>query len=66
MPIFSECWSTKCNRIQQESPYGSQPSWDLNSFIVKTGSDLRQEQLAIQCIRMFRDIWIEEGVSLSF
>jgi phosphatidylinositol kinase/protein kinase (PI-3 family) len=36
-------------------------SWDLFSCIVKTGGDLRQEQLATHLIQAFRKIWIEEG-----
>lgn len=30
------------------------------SVIVKTGGDLRQEQLAVQLIREFQSIWAEE------
>ena len=35
-------------------------SWDCVSVIVKTGGDLRQEQLAVQLIREFQIIWAEE------
>lgn len=36
-------------------------SWDCVSVIVKTGGDLRQEQLAVQLIREFQRIWAEEN-----
>lgn len=36
-------------------------SWDCLSVIVKTGGDLRQEQLATQLIQEFRRIWQEEN-----
>ena len=35
--------------------------WDCLSVIVKTGADLRQEQLAVQLIQEFRRIWKEEN-----
>jgi phosphatidylinositol 4-kinase len=35
-------------------------NWDCVSVIVKTGGDLRQEQLAVQLIREFQGIWAEE------
>jgi len=43
--------------------YNSYPaSWDCVSVIVKTGGDLRQEQLAVQLIQEFERIWREENV----
>jgi len=42
-------------------PHHSPPAnWDCVSVIVKTGGDLRQEQLAVQLIREFQVIWNEE------
>ncbi|PPQ93305.1 hypothetical protein CVT25_014434 [Psilocybe cyanescens] len=35
-------------------------NWDCVSVIIKTGGDLRQEQLAVQLIREFQGIWAEE------
>ncbi|KAG6890684.1 hypothetical protein C0995_005056 [Termitomyces sp. Mi166 len=35
-------------------------NWDCVSVIVKTGGDLRQEQLAVQLIHEFQQIWEEE------
>ncbi|KAJ6496692.1 kinase-like protein [Mycena vitilis] len=58
--VFSESWAAKKSRIRQGSPYGHLANWDCVSVIVKTGADLRQEQLAVQLIREFQSIWEEE------
>ncbi|KIJ44081.1 hypothetical protein M422DRAFT_60208 [Sphaerobolus stellatus SS14] len=59
--IFRESWSTKKKRIKASSPYGHLANWDCVSLIVKTGADLRQEQLAVQLIHEFEKIWKEEN-----
>lgn len=61
--VFSESWAAKKSRIRQASPYGHLASWDCVSVIVKTGGDLRQEQLAVQLIQEFERIWKEENCS---
>ncbi|KAF9464718.1 kinase-like protein [Collybia nuda] len=58
--VFSESWAAKKSRIRHSSPYGHLANWDCVSVIVKTGGDLRQEQLAVQLIREFQRIWEEE------
>lgn len=58
--VFSESWAAKKSRIRHHSPYGHLASWDCVSVIVKTGADLRQEQLAVHLIREFQRIWEEE------
>ncbi|KAI8888011.1 hypothetical protein K501DRAFT_330227 [Backusella circina FSU 941] len=55
--VFSEDWEAKKERIRASSPYGHLPNWRLISVIVKNGSDLRQEQFAIQLIREMQKIW---------
>jgi phosphatidylinositol 4-kinase B len=40
------------------------PKWNCHAVIVKTGDDCRQEDLAMQLIRMFISIWNNEGLSL--
>lgn len=55
--VFSEAWDDKRARIRDASPYGQLPGWDLLSVIVKSGSDMRQEQLACQLIELMHDIW---------
>ncbi|KAH8106978.1 kinase-like protein [Cristinia sonorae] len=59
--VFSESWAGKKSRIRQASPYGHLANWDCVSVIVKTGGDLRQEQLAVQLIHEFEQIWKEEN-----
>ncbi|KAF9264648.1 kinase-like protein [Marasmius fiardii PR-910] len=59
--VFSESWATKKSRIRHGSPYGHLVNWDCVSVIVKTGGDLRQEQLAVQLILEFQRIWEEEN-----
>ncbi|KAF5391320.1 hypothetical protein D9757_001874 [Collybiopsis confluens] len=49
------------SRIRHGSPYGHLANWDCVSVIVKTGGDLRQEQLAVQLIHEFQRIWEEEN-----
>ena len=57
--VFSESWAEKRSRIRASSPYGHLANWDVLSVIVKTGTDLRQEQLATQLIQEFGKIWSE-------
>lgn len=59
--MFSESWAAKKQRIRASSPYGHLGNWDVFSVIVKTGADLRQEQLAVQLINEFGRIWHETG-----
>ncbi|KAK2466904.1 hypothetical protein APHAL10511_001162 [Amanita phalloides] len=58
--IFSESWAAKKGRIRHSSPYGHLANWDCVSVIVKTGGDLRQEQLAVQLVKEFQRIWEDE------
>lgn len=58
--VFKESWSAKKSRIRASSPWGHLANWDVISVIVKTGADLRQEQLATQLIERFTRIWKEE------
>ncbi len=44
-------------RIRNSSPYGRDPNWQLYSVIVKSGADLRQEQLALQLITEMQRCW---------
>lgn len=57
--VFQESWPEKKSRIRKASPYGHLLNWDVFSVIVKTGADLRQEQLAVQLIKEFGRIWTE-------
>ncbi|KAG7394826.1 Phosphatidylinositol 4-kinase beta [Phytophthora boehmeriae] len=57
--IFKERWADKERRIQATSPYGQLPGWRLLPVIVKSDDDLRQEQLALQLIRQFANVFEE-------
>ena len=60
--VFRERWEVKRQRIRAASPYGKDPTWQLYSCIVKSGADLRQEQLALQLISEMQRIWAESDV----
>jgi len=61
--VFREAWASKKTRIRVSSPYGHLANWDVLSVIVKTGTDLRQEQLAVQLIQEFDNLFKEENCS---
>lgn len=52
------------DRIRQNSPYGSLKTWSLVHVIVKSGDDLRQEQLAMQLISFFLQTFKEKNLKL--
>jgi hypothetical protein len=54
---FAESFVTKQARIKSASPYGDSPCWKLYSVIVKAGSDLRQEHLALQLMLEMQRVW---------
>lgn len=62
--VFKEKFEEKVERIRKSSPYGGHSKWRLYSVIVKSGADLRQEQLACQLIREIKSIWEAEHVPL--
>ncbi|EGC36017.1 hypothetical protein DICPUDRAFT_151559 [Dictyostelium purpureum] len=61
---FGESWAEKTERYRRISPYGHFANWKLCSVIVKTGDDCRQEQMAVQLIRKFDEIWKESKLPL--
>ncbi|GJD08326.1 Phosphatidylinositol 4-kinase [Galdieria sulphuraria] len=64
LAVYGEIWHWKAERIRKASPFGHFSGWKLASFIVKAGDDLRQEQLAVQLIAQFRNIFVEEDLEL--
>lgn len=62
--VYGERWQHKVARIRRESPHGQRPGWALRCVIVKSGDDCRQEQLAIQLIRTFHEIFSEASLPL--
>jgi len=61
---FGPNWEIRKERLRQASPVGNIPGWDLISVIVKSGDDLRQEQLAMQLIKAFHEIFTNEHLPL--
>eukprot|EP01114_Cavostelium_apophysatum_P015173 TRINITY_DN4081_c0_g1_i3.p1 TRINITY_DN4081_c0_g1~~TRINITY_DN4081_c0_g1_i3.p1 ORF type:complete len:746 (+),score=197.65 TRINITY_DN4081_c0_g1_i3:183-2420(+) len=61
---YPELWVAKEARLRATSPFGSDPRWRLQSVIVKSGDDLRQEQLAVQLINTFHQIFKDAELHL--
>ena len=61
---LKEPWENTVERTRKFSPYGHLPGWKLHSCIVKCGDDLRQEVVATQLLKLFQNIWSEEGLEL--
>ena len=59
-----ELWVTKKERIRKKSPFGHLPNWDLFSVIVKYGDDLRQEQMALQLVTQFHEIFRDAEIPI--
>lgn len=62
--VFQESLIDKTKRIKASSPYGHLEGWRLLSVIVKSGSDMRQEQLACQLISEMTHIWNNANLPL--
>eukprot|EP00002_Diphylleia_rotans_P013021 TRINITY_DN2535_c0_g3_i6.p1 TRINITY_DN2535_c0_g3~~TRINITY_DN2535_c0_g3_i6.p1 ORF type:complete len:733 (-),score=151.53 TRINITY_DN2535_c0_g3_i6:221-2419(-) len=61
---FGELMKNKETRLKKSSIYGYLPKWKLCSCIVKSGDDLRQDQLAIQLIEQFQKVFKEANLPL--
>lgn len=61
---YPELWTEKEEKLRKQSPFGHDPNWRLQSVIVKSGDDLRQEQLAVQLISSFHRIFTDAELSL--
>lgn len=62
--VLGENWETKLYRLRNASPYGSLEGWRLLSIIVKSGIDMRQEQLASHLISLMSQIWKDGDVDV--
>jgi len=62
---FGEAWEKRSNRYRQNSPFGKNEKWSMQSVIFKSGEDMRQEQMAMQFIKLFHKIWNDAKLPLQ-
>jgi len=62
--VFGELWHWKEKRLRSTSEFGNLPGWRLASMIVKSGDNLKGEQLGMQMIALFDNVFKEEGLDL--
>jgi phosphatidylinositol 4-kinase len=62
--VFGESIEEQAARIKAASPYRDLKTWELLRVIVKSGDDLRQEQLAMQLITQFQEIFKHAELNL--
>lgn len=59
-----ETWVDRKARMARESPFASNPSWDILSVIVKYGDDCRAEFLALQLLSQMKRIFDRAALPL--
>ena len=52
------------NKLREVSPYGHLPAWGIATLIIKSGDDIRQEQLAMRLIAEFDQIFSAADLAL--
>jgi hypothetical protein len=62
--IRTKTWEERKEAIRTSSPFGHLEGWDLRSFIVKSGDDLRKEVLAMQLIELMKEIFASEELDV--
>lgn len=62
---FGEPWEKRTNRYRQQSPFKHNEHWGMQSVIFKSGEDMRQEEMAMQFIRLFEKIWKDAKLPLQ-
>lgn len=62
--IFKESAAEQAERIRQRSPFGYFKTWRIVHLIVKSGDDLRQEQLVMQMISLCKQLFKVNGLPL--
>eukprot|EP01133_Synstelium_polycarpum_P012807 gene12807-15029_t len=64
LQVYGERWKERGHRIWKTSSFHDVEGWRLISFIVKSGDDLRQEQLAMQLITQFSRIFLKTSLPI--
>eukprot|EP00484_Ammonia_sp_Unknown_P025398 CAMPEP_0197024018 /NCGR_PEP_ID=MMETSP1384-20130603/4673_1 /TAXON_ID=29189 /ORGANISM="Ammonia sp." /LENGTH=1099 /DNA_ID=CAMNT_0042452345 /DNA_START=16 /DNA_END=3315 /DNA_ORIENTATION=+ len=62
---FGEPWDKRMLRYREQSPFKHSERWGMQSVIFKSGEDMRQEQMAMQFIKLFDKIWKEAKLPLQ-
>merc|ERR1719361_937025 len=62
---FGEPWDRRSQRYREQSPFKHHENWNMQSVIFKSGEDMRQEQMAMQFIRLFNRIWTDAKLPLQ-
>ncbi|KAI5162908.1 phosphatidylinositol 4-kinase B [Nematocida ausubeli] len=57
-------WKVAVEAVRKKSKYRSLEGWGVGSLIIKTGSDMKQEQLASQILGIIESIWAQEKTGL--
>ncbi|UPQ98972.1 phosphatidylinositol kinase [Chloropicon primus] len=60
--LFGESFAQQKARLRGDSVFGSQPGWNVRSVIVKAGDDCRQELMAVQLLKEFHSIFVQDGL----
>lgn len=59
-----EPFSTKVQRIKENSPFGHLPGWKLDGLIAKSNDDLRQEVFVMQMITFLKRVFAEARINV--
>jgi predicted DNA-binding antitoxin AbrB/MazE fold protein len=61
---FGKKWSEIYKEIKDSSPFRKFETYTIKNFIAKANDDLRQELLAMQCIKRFQEIFKQADIPL--
>ncbi len=61
---FGKEWKLEKKKIALESAFSGYKSYRIQCFMVKSGDDLRQEYMAMQLIKLVREIAVKENIKI--